>query len=47
MYWNEYKSKTETITQVNNDNNYKRTLLDTAISGVNRRFIAGLLIIMH
>ena len=41
MYWNECKSKTETITQVHNDNNYKRTLLDTSIPGVNRLFVAG------
>ena len=41
MYWKEYKSKIETITQANNDNNYKRTLSDTAIPGVNRLFVAG------
>ena len=41
VYWNEYKSKIETITQAYNDNNYKRTLLDTAIPGVNRLFVAG------
>ena len=40
VYWNEYKSKIETITQVHNDNNYKRTLLDTAIPTVNRLFVA-------
>ena len=40
IYWNEYKSKIETITQPHNDNNYKRTLLDIAIPGVNRLFVA-------
>ena len=40
VYWNEYKSKIETIIQAHNDNNYKRTLLDAAIPGVNRLFIA-------
>ena len=41
VYWNEYKSKIETITQAHNDNNYKRTLLDVATPGVNRLFVAG------
>ena len=41
MYWNEYKSKIETITQAHNDSNYKRTLLDTSIPGVNRFFVMG------
>ena len=41
VYRNEYKSKIETKIQAHNDNNYKRTLLDTAISGVNRLFVAG------
>ena len=41
VYWNEYKSKIKTIIQAHNDNNYKRTLLDTAIPGVNRLFEAG------
>ena len=41
FHWNEYKSKIETITQAHNDNNFKRTLLDTAIPGVNRLFVAG------
>ena len=40
MYWNEYKSKIETITEAHNDNNYKRTLLDVPIPGVNRLFVA-------
>ena len=34
VYWNEYKSKIETVTQLQNDINFKRTLLDTAIPGV-------------
>ena len=40
VYWNEYKSKIKTITQANNDNNYKRTLLDAAIAGVNKLFVS-------
>ena len=36
VYWNEYKSKIETMAQAYNDNNYKRTLLDAEIPGVNR-----------
>ena len=39
VYWNEYKSKIETITQAHNDNNYKRTLLETTIPGVIRLFV--------
>ena len=39
VYWDEYKSKIETIIQTPNDNNYKRTLLDVAIPGVNRLFV--------
>ena len=41
VYWNEHKSEIETITQVNNNNYYKRTLLDAVIPGVNRLFLAG------
>ena len=40
-YWNEYKSKIESVIQTCNENNYKRTLLDTAIPGVKRLFVAG------
>ena len=36
VYWNEYKSKIETITQAHNDNNCKRSLLDANIPGVNK-----------
>ena len=39
MYWNEYKSKIESITQAHNDNYFKKNLLDTAIPGVNRLFV--------
>ena len=35
VYWNEYKSKIETITQAYNDNSYKRSLLDGEITGMN------------
>ena len=41
FHWNEYKSKIETVTQAHNDSNFKRTLLDVAIPGVNRLFVAG------
>ena len=41
VYWNEYKSKIETITQAHNDNNYKRSLLDAKIPGVNKLFVLG------
>ena len=40
-YWNEYKSKIESVIQTCNEKNYKRTLLDTAIPGVKRLFLAG------
>ena len=39
VYWNEYKSKIETIGQLLNNINYKRTLLDAKIPGVNRLFV--------
>ena len=41
VYWNEYKSEIETITQAHKDDNYKRSLLDAAIPGVNKLFVAG------
>ena len=41
VYWNEYKSKIETVRQAHRDNNFKRTLLDTSIPGVNRLFVDG------
>ena len=41
LYWNEYKSKIETIAQDYNEINYKKTLLDAAIPGVNRLFEAA------
>ena len=40
VYSNEYESKLGTVTQANNDN-FKRTLLDTSIPGVNRLFVMG------
>ena len=36
VFWNECKSKIETITQAQNDDNFKRILLDSSYSGVNR-----------
>ena len=41
VYWNEYKSKIETITQAHNDNNYKRSFLDANIPGLNKLFVMG------
>ena len=41
VYWGEYKSKIEHIRQVGNNTIFKRTLLDTAIPGVNRLFVAA------
>ena len=41
VYWNEYKRKIETIGKLRDDNNYKRTLLDAEIPGVNRLFVMG------
>ena len=41
VYWNEYKSKIETISQAADDNNYKRSLLDAKKPGVNRLFVAA------
>ena len=42
VFWNEYyKSKIETITQAQNDNNFKRILLDNSFQGVNRLFSIG------
>ena len=40
-YWNEYKSRIETVTQAQNDNNFKKTLLDSSVPGVNRLFVMG------
>ena len=41
VYWNEYKSKIETISQVVDDHNYKITFLDTKIPVVNRLFVSA------
>ena len=47
VYWNEYKSKIEGVIQPHNNNNFKRTLLDAAIPGINRLFVAGLMIMLE
>ena len=39
VIWNEYKSRIERVTQ--NDDNFKRILLDSSFSGVNRLFVMG------
>ena len=39
VYWNEYKSKIEIVTQAQDDNNFKRTLLDSLCQGVSRLFV--------
>ena len=39
--WNEYKITLQTITQAQNDNNFKIILLDSAHPGVNRLFVMG------
>ena len=39
VHWNEYKSKIEDVIQLHNNNNFKRTLLDAAIPGVNKLFV--------
>ena len=41
VYWNQYKSKIDDVIQPHNNNNFKRTLLDTAIPGVNKLFVMG------
>ena len=41
IYWNEYKSDIETITQAHNDNNHKRSLSDAKIPGINKLFVIG------
>ena len=41
VYWNEYKLKIESITQAHNDNNFKRSLLDSKIPFVNKLFVIG------
>ena len=40
VYWNEYKSKIEDVIQLHN-NNYKGTLVDVAIPGINILFVIG------
>ena len=41
VVWNEYKSKVETINVAQNDNNFKRTTLDTSFQGVSRLLAAA------
>ena len=43
MFWNEYKSKIQTVATGNAGQNIdtKRTLLDATSQGVNRLFVAG------
>ena len=41
VFWNEYKSKIQTVTQAQNDNSFKRSLLDSSFQGVNRFFVMG------
>ena len=40
VIWNEYKSAIQTVTQAQNDNNFKRIMLDASYPGVNRPFVA-------
>ena len=39
VIWKEHKSKIQTVTQ--DDNNFKRILLDSSHQGVNRLFVMG------
>ena len=41
VIWNEYKSKIETVNVTANDNNFKRTTLDTSFQGVSRLLVAS------
>ena len=43
VYWNEYKSKMQTVTTGNATENIdtKRILLDSSFQGVNRLFVTG------
>ena len=41
VIWNEHKSKIETINVTQNNNNFKRTTLDTSFQGVSRLFAAA------
>ena len=41
VVWNEYKSKIETVNVTANDNNFKRTTLDTSFQGVGRLLVAA------
>ena len=39
VFWNECKSKIQTVIQAQNDNNFERILLDSSFQGVNRLFV--------
>ena len=41
IFSNEYKSKIETVTQAENDHNFKRILLDSSFLGINRLLVIG------
>ena len=41
VFWNEYKSKRQTVTQEQNDNNFKIWVVDSSFQGVNRLFAMG------
>ena len=41
VFWNENKSKIQTVTQAQNDHNFKRILLDSSFQGVNRLLVMG------
>ena len=41
VIWNEYKTSIETVTQAQNEDNFKRIMLDASYPGVNRLFVMG------
>ena len=41
VVWNEYKSKIERVTILQNDNMFRRTTLDTSFQGVSKLFAAA------
>ena len=41
VVWNEYKGKIETVSVTANDNNFKRTTLDTSFQCVGRLLVAA------
>ena len=42
VFRNEYKSKIQTVTQAQIDNDFKRSLLNSSFQGVSRLFVIGL-----